>query len=337
MIDFVLRIFLQVVLTTHAVQFNVEQCQSGDIERRSKELATTVVKSWTDSSRPPWNVTIFKAEDGQCTMMLSMHHSLYDGNAVDYILDDVQLAYNGKPLPQRASLSEALSVTLFANDAEESQSFWEETLTPFADPDSPPWPTLLDRMPSPADSKRFFSSAFTQDRAELAEVATHLNVSISHLLQAAWSLLLSTYMGTGKVVFGETLSLRTGNASLEGTIAPLITTSPVIALITEETTPRTLITDLSELSVRATPHRLVTSQKVRNVLQRPIDLPVFPAIFVMYIDTDDGESLPALSPSEMLWTDSSTAALDVEHPLAVNVYVDEKEIKVDVLGNGRET
>ncbi|KIY67738.1 putative peptide synthetase [Cylindrobasidium torrendii FP15055 ss-10] len=326
-------IFIQLVLRNISIQFSTERCLAKDIDRRSKEIAATVMRAWTDSRRPPWSVSIFEDETNCRTMLLDMHHSLYDGDAVDFILEDVQLCYLNKALPRRLQLSSALSASLFAVDPKTSSTFWEETLAPFAEPDAAAWPILLDHTPTIEEAKQFSSRPFDCDRALLSSVASQLNVSISHLLQAAWSIVMSSYMHTDKVVFGETLSLRIGNPTLETAAAPLITTTPVVARVAEDVSVGSLIKDLADLANRSASSRLVSSQKIRKVLQRNLDQPVFPVIFVMYFDTENADG-SKLKESEYIWSAPSIATLSVEHPVAINVYASEKTIKVDVLGNG---
>ncbi|KAF9033277.1 acetyl-CoA synthetase-like protein [Hymenopellis radicata] len=329
-------VFLQAVLTLPALQVSYKHCLDRDILTEATERASVIVKTWTGSHLPPWALTIFEQNEGERTMMLSIHHALYDGNAIQYLLDEVQLAYHGRPLGDHLQLTGALSASLFAHEAQESQAFWDNALTPFADVDANPWPTLLDRSPASDEKSRFLASSFRADRTVLSQAASEVDASVSHVLQAAWSFVLSAYMGTSKVVFGETLSLRVGNASLERAIAPLITTTPVLAAVEKSTTPRALISQLARLSTHSSPHRLVSLQRIRKALQRQIHQPVFCAIFVIFTEEDEEEGSLSLTPPDKLWSGwTEVTELGVEHPLAVNVYVSGTEVKVDVLGSSK--
>ncbi len=329
-------VFLQAVLALPTLQVSYKHYLDRDILKEANEQASVIVKTWTGSHLPPWALTIFEQNEGERTMMLSIHHALYDGNAIQFLLDEVQLAYHGRPLGDHLQLTGALSASLFAHEAQESQAFWDNALTPFADVDATPWPTLLDRSPASDEKSRFLASSFRADRTILSQAASEVDASVSHVLQAAWSFVLSAYMGTSKVVFGETLSLRVGNASLERAVAPLITTTPVLAAVEESTTPRALIGQLACLSTNSSPHRLVSLQRIRKALQRQIHQPVFPAIFVIFTEEEDDEDSLSLTPPDKLWSGwTEVTELGVEHPLAVNVYVSGTEVKVDVLGSSK--
>ncbi|KAK0209228.1 putative peptide synthetase [Desarmillaria ectypa] len=324
-----LPVFVQALLSQPLVHASRQRCNRRNVNNDAEQVARSIVVSRIGSQLPPWSLTIFETDnDTQSWLMLSIHHALYDADAIEYLLVDVQTSYQGgSPIP-RLQLSSALSLVFGSTDPKLSNAFWQDVLSPFADEHANFWPNLS----SDEDfgrKTRFHSASFEPDGNDLARVASEVQSSISHVLQAAWSYVLSSYLRTDKVVFGETLSVRVGNAKLASAIAPLITTTPVAASIIGDSSPRSLISAIASLSEQCINHRFVSLQRVRRILQKPVRQPVFPAIFVIYsIDEAPSQTVPSL------WAEcTDIASLGVEHPLAVNVAVTANKVVVNILGS----
>lgn len=207
---------------------------------------------------------------------------------------------------------------------------WRDTLTPFADRNPRAWPILADGLSR--EQAGFFSSAFEKYYVSLAELATKTGGTVGHVLQAAWWIVSAAYLETDRVVFGETLSLRLEDHELQHAIAPLITTKPVAVHVKDTATPRVLIQELAGLTKLASLHRSIGFQHIRKILQRPINQPLFPSIFVIYFEEDS--SVP-LDLTEKIWSSPhDVSSVGVEHPIAINIYVSGGKVDVNVLGNG---
>ncbi|KAK0185195.1 putative peptide synthetase [Armillaria mellea] len=323
-------VFIQALLPQSLIHVTRQRCNRRNVNSDAEQTARSIVVSRIGSLLPPWSLTIFETDnDTQSWLMLSIHHALYDADAIGYLLDDVQTSYQGGSLSPRLQLSSALSMVSGNTDPRLSDAFWQDVLSPFADEHSNFWPNLSSDEDFDRET-RFYSSSFEPDRNALVRAATEAQSSISHVLQAAWSYILSSYLRTDKVVFGETLSIRVGNAKLASAIAPLIITTPVAARIVGNSSPRALISAIASLSGQCVNHRFVSLQRVRRILQKPVRQPVFPSIFVIY--SADEEAPPQTAQS--LWTDCTDIAnLGVEHPLAVNVAVTANKVVVNVLGS----
>jgi len=278
---------------------------------------------------------MFTTLESRNYMMLSMHHALYDGDAMVLLLEGLLSAYNREALPSRMQMTEALSSAFFSFEHKDDPlEFWEKTLQPFANPSALPWPTLLSTSIASRKDSGFITNSFSIDRAHISTLASELNVSASHFLQAGWATVMSAYLGTSKVIFGETRSARLGSVALETSIAPLIMTIPIAVELTSEITVRRLVQRLGELSAQSMGHNLVSLQHVRRVLKTPMGQPVFPTIFVMNAGNGSAES-EILSTSD-LWAESKEILdLGVEHPVAVNVYVGETSVVVKVSVNSQ--
>ena len=91
-------------------------------------IKCTVIHEEVDFERPPWMITILKAAT-EIVLVLSMHHSLYDGMSITLIFQDLARLYQGTKLPLRAPFSDAARAVSKSNtDAEE---FWLQKLDGF--------------------------------------------------------------------------------------------------------------------------------------------------------------------------------------------------------------
>ncbi|KAL8821475.1 MAG: hypothetical protein Q9223_000483 [Gallowayella weberi] len=70
---------------------------------------------------PPWKVTIVR-EPTQTVLVVSMHHSLYDGVSINVFFQDLTRLYHGLDIPRRSSFSDAArAISTACKDAE---NFW---------------------------------------------------------------------------------------------------------------------------------------------------------------------------------------------------------------------
>ncbi|KIK50220.1 hypothetical protein GYMLUDRAFT_51337, partial [Collybiopsis luxurians FD-317 M1] len=321
-------VFIQAILSQCQTPYMRYPIGKSDICSLAEEVSRNIAISRSKSHLPKWSLTFLEADEACYWMMLSMHHALYDAHTMSYLLRDVQREYYAYHATHRLQLSSSLACTFFVNNPMGSLHVWEDILTPFADRHSRAWPNLSDK--SSVSQMQFFSATFDSDRGALARVFSQLGASVGHLLQAAWSIISASYLKTDRVVFGETLSLRLGSYALQHAFAPLITMKPVVARVENHTTPRAIIEELAKLTKLSSNHRFIGFQHVRRLLQRPVNQPLFPSIFVVYFEEEDGIS--SLDEGESLWSSPvDVSSLGVEHPIAVNVRVAEDRVVVDVL------
>ena len=284
-----------------------------DNEKVLEERVRNIVTSWSGTSNPPVALTLAIAADGSRYLMTSLHHAIYDGDALTFILSDVEDVYNQKQPAARTSLKDAMSV--MSTDAASAKQFWNKVLEPFAENSNAEWPVMhSDKSHKPLN---FWTKGFSDVK----------RANTNHLLQAAWAVLQSRYTSTTDVIFGETLSLRGLAQGLESVVAPMIATLPVAVRVNEAATPKQLIDNLSKLTAESAPHKFVGLQHVRQALKCASGTPLFPALFVLIVES--GEDVRG-----DLFKDSfDIGELDVEHPVAINAFVRGDAVHVDILGS----
>ncbi|KAF5964526.1 Nonribosomal peptide synthetase 2 [Fusarium coicis] len=252
---------------------------------------------------PPWAVTIM-SNYVERTMVFSIYHVLYDGQALEYILNDVYCAYSADA-PIRPQLRDALSLRL----------------CDYAEFDVPSWPNLTGERIIPEQEKvrRFITETvrLSVRLAQLETMATELGVSsVASVVRVAFGHILFSYLGSSGVVFAETLSDRVLDADIDRTIGPFISVVPVP--FNSNGTVREVLTEQHRLSTQARKYRHIHPQTIRKLLKKETGEPLYPGVFTFHASN---EVDIMNSSSGTLWnTKSNDFGLIVEHPMALNVF-----------------
>lgn len=186
---------------------------------------------------PPRRFDLIRLADGSHRLIWHGHHVLLDGWSVRLVLDEVGATYRSlretgappelpEPVPFRAYIE-----WLGGHDPAAAAEYWRAMLGDVASP------TPLTILPPERGDGR---GATKRDVAllhatvppgvtrDLRELARKLRVTVSSVAHAAWGLLLSRYGGVRDVVFGSTVSGRSGGLpGVERTVGLLINTLPV--------------------------------------------------------------------------------------------------------------
>ncbi|CAI4220101.1 unnamed protein product [Parascedosporium putredinis] len=175
---------------------------------------------------PPWRVSLLEQAD-RVSMYLTIHHALYDAHSLQIILGDLARCINGGRAHESVTIEKAVGslLALMSRDGQkDSEAFWnsfsgEAVVNPF--------PTMTPLRVAQGQ----LQSLSTNSSLSLKE-ATHAcrsaNISLQAALQAAWTRVLSAYLGEELVIFGTVLAGRV-DETMQKAAFPCITTVPVIA------------------------------------------------------------------------------------------------------------
>lgn len=175
---------------------------------------------------PPWRVILSTENQEQLTMALVIHHALYDATSLQSIMNELDSTIVGiatvHPQPIRLGLSEIMQWALA--DSTEAERFWASrseslSITKF--------PTMT---PLRESSLKILITEITTTRTigELQTWAASCESTIQASIQAAWTRVLSSYLGEGAVTFGQVLSGRVTENTVD-TPLPCLATVPIIA------------------------------------------------------------------------------------------------------------
>jgi hypothetical protein len=144
----------------------------------------------------------------------SIHHALYDGWSLPMILSRVQSAYLDSTSNFPRSPYASFIKYVRDSDLEVSDEFWRKRL---ADASSLQFPQNS-RKDMIRSSKMLTHTASTK-------LSAGMEVTLSTIIRAAWSIVVAEYSGSNDVIFGETLAGRDIPVSnIANIIGPIFTT-----------------------------------------------------------------------------------------------------------------
>ncbi|USQ86439.1 amino acid adenylation domain-containing protein [Streptomyces phaeoluteigriseus] len=182
-----------------------------------------------DADEPPLiRLALAVLEPDRPELVLTAHHTLYDGWSTPLLMRDLLLLYasDGDPagLPATRDYGDFLS-WLARQDRDEAGRAWAAELEGIEEP------TLLapDFTGADDEGRDQFDFALPLDEArELDRRAAELGITLNSLVQGAWALLLGQLTGRQDVVFGATVSGRPpGVTDVESMVGMFINTVPV--------------------------------------------------------------------------------------------------------------
>ncbi|EEY23903.1 conserved hypothetical protein [Verticillium alfalfae VaMs.102] len=232
--------------------------------------------------QPPWRVAL-ATQGGTTILHLLIHHALYDAYSLRRLLGDFGSILNGSspPTPTGSTRDVVSAILGSALANESSKAFWQAKSSQ----------TIINRFPTMTPLIEPSSATYTEtcrsrlDFATLQSRASRADVTIQALLQAAWTRLLSAYVGEQTLVFGVVLSGRTLPMT-DDAVFPCITTVPVISHNRASNTE--LLSQMMQYSIELSAHQHAPLSQIQQWLGHP-GTPLFDTL-VVYQKTANGPS-----------------------------------------------
>ena len=223
------------------------------------------------------------------TLLLSMHHAIYDGWSLSLILDDVSGAYYSSLVGRRPSFKSYVRY-LSRTPSHESEEFWRHRLSKAS---CVPYPALPEASYVPICSGTFKKRlTFTRPSIAVATPATFAT--------AAWAIVLAQYTNTKDVCFGNILSGRLVPVDRAGDIiGPLVATVPLRVQLDRETGIRDLLREMHEASVEMIPHAHYGLHKIQNISSDTRTACSFSSIFLVNPTADPLPVSDILQPEDV--------------------------------------
>ncbi|KAJ3564520.1 hypothetical protein NPX13_g7811 [Xylaria arbuscula] len=226
-----------------------------------------------------YGVVSDEANKGKAYFILTMHHALYDGWSMPLVVDRVNRAYDGQSTERPAQFKHFIKY-LLEMDRKESEDYWRERLSGANTEQFPalPWPGYQQQ----ADS-------LLEHYVPTGKLTSGMTVAT--IIRGAWAMLVSRYMASGDVVFGETLTGRNapipGVEEIEG---PMIATVPVRVTVDPEATVEEYLQEIHSQSIAAIPHEHFGLQHIRRLSPDAREACELRTGIVMHPSTDGEES-----------------------------------------------
>ncbi|KAI8919469.1 hypothetical protein DFJ77DRAFT_279005 [Powellomyces hirtus] len=160
----------------------------------------------------------------EAALVVTIHHAIFDGTSWSLMLEDVSNAYYGKEIAKRAPFSWAVE-RIVAKTVHDSQAkeMWKAHLNGY---EPAPFPDVSG-APSPDDEYHEVEKTIAMPLSEMEGACRALGTTLQSIGIAAWSAVLSAYLGKKDVVFGLVLSGRNGSDDeWVNVVGPCINTLP---------------------------------------------------------------------------------------------------------------
>lgn len=270
--------FAQVILSSYEIEWTSIKLESDDFDTaltRSINNATRI----KDQLKPQYSFTVL-ATEYRTVLLFSIHHSLYDGEAFQLLLNEVQDTYDGRPLPAPVSSKPFLS-TVHSLDLEEADNFWSKQLRNFK-------PKMFSAafLGANATSRNQVRSVLTTEcsSANLSSLMTYckkFQISMLSLLQASWAKVLSLFLQTTDICFGNVVSGRTLPLDgIERLITPCFNTIPVRLHLGTDMSNLDLVKVAQQFNLDSSLYQFTPLRRIYRV-KKSRDLRLFDTLFIL--------------------------------------------------------
>ncbi|KAK7724299.1 NRPS [Diaporthe eres] len=321
---------LQVVRKEAAIRWKwLSNDEDQNLARWAKEPELTEL---TPTSSP-WAVTV--AEKGR-KMMMSVHHSLYDYDSSETVLNAVAKFYQHNTAVHEdvVQFSRGMELGLLPTTAQrdEAASFWTERLAGLRETAG----ALNAPFPDLTQSRQKQEQRIIGVKRPVPELLTSSPpTALPILFQSAFGCVLASYLELKAVVFGQTVSQRLVHPDLANVVGPAIATLP-LAVRADARSAEELWAEMARDSsnlFRVTHHlHPVDIKRLLNEGTGSGDAP-FAGVFVYHPASSDDEDSGAVAEHQLFREVEQALSLNVEHPLAFNVF--EGDGTMELTGDAR--
>ncbi|OHW92288.1 amino acid adenylation domain-containing protein [Colletotrichum incanum] len=252
--------------------------------------------------QPPWALALdFGAS---VTMHIVIHHALYDAYSLQLILRDLSSCISGRVMSEHPSVEQAVSPILqVAVNPGHSEGFWKQKASEVVVNRFPNLTPLAEQSPELLAARKVCGLTFTG----LADNAKKVGIPIQTILEAAWTRVLSAYLGEEDVVFGVVLSGRM-NEDTKNAVFPCINTVPVIAH--NKSSNLELLQQLFEYNNQLLKHQNASLAQIQRWLGHP-NTRVFDTLLVY-------QRMPEDNTPDLPWQTVSDEG-NLDYPVSIEV------------------
>ncbi|HEX2868125.1 MAG TPA: amino acid adenylation domain-containing protein [Ignavibacteriales bacterium] len=315
---------LQIVYRKIEVPFEIVDWQSltdyeREIEFENCRLSEQMKEF--DLSRPPLlRFTLARAGKDSWYFIWTYHHILLDGWSMPLLFREVLIRYealsNGRQyLAQPVKTFRDYIVWLKKQNMQKAEDFWRETLKGIYTPS-----LISNRKKDDGEggpTTDIHDSLSIEMMKKLQEFAVNNQLTMNTIVQGAWAILLSQYIGQKDIVYGTTVSGRPVDLpGAESIIGLLINTLPVRSSILPEKQVAQWLTELQMRQLEMRQYEYTPLSQIQQYTAIPKSLPLFDTLLVF-----ENYPIDALKTAEVkrLKIDSVQTAEKTSFPLVLVV------------------
>ena len=302
-------------------------------ERLIDYLASDRRRSFASDQPPLSRLALLRVGEDVHQLVWSIHHVVIDGWCLSLLLHEVLDIYEAirrgsEPKPRPSRPFRDYVAWLQHRDEKRAESYWRQALSGM----TVPTPLGLEGLASNGRSSREYSSErhvrlpAAVTTALQAVVRSH-QLTLSTLVQGAWSLLLSRYSGAGDVLFGVTVSGRPPELpGVESMVGMFINVLPLRVTVTESSYLIPWLRKLQADVVELRRFETIPLSRIRTWSEIPAGMPMFESIVTL-------QNLPFVTSlqqrADRIGIDSARYLEQTHYPIAVTVLPGtELEIKI---------
>ena len=302
-------------------------------ERLTDYLASDRRRSFPSDQPPLSRLALLRIGEDVHQLVWSIHHVVIDGWCLSLLLHEVldiyeAIRHGSEPKLRQSRPFRDYVAWLQHRDEKRAESYWRQKLSGM----TVPTPLGLEGLESNGRRSREPSSerhlrlpaAVT---TALQAVARSHQLTLSTLVQGAWSLLLSRYSGAGEVLFGVTVSGRPPELpGVESMVGMFINVLPLRVTVTESSFLIPWLRELQANVVELRRFETIPLSRIRTWSEIPAGMPMFESIVTL-------QNLPFVASLQEraagLGIDSARYLEQTHYPIAVTVLPGtELEIKI---------
>ncbi|KUI59087.1 Hydroxamate-type ferrichrome siderophore peptide synthetase [Cytospora mali] len=228
----------------------------------------------------PFSVQIRPRKPSTTSVLLHIHHALYDGWSFDMLLSDLNiLAQGGQPAgrPSFRLVSNYYQSAEFSYVADTARAYWAEYLLGYQ-------PTAMPQMLAKQKNSGQVISAERKLNVEasfIKQISIQLEISPQVLFQTCLLYLWGSILGTKDVVIGNVTSGRTIPVmGIEDVMGPCLTTTPLRSRIGQVHTIRELLESIHASNREILAHCTLPLADIKKAAGIMPGQPLYDALFV---------------------------------------------------------
>ncbi|KZV86819.1 acetyl-CoA synthetase-like protein [Exidia glandulosa HHB12029] len=267
------------------LRWSESSCRDDKVPLAVRSIAAqSSIREPSDFETPLYHVHIIVTPT-RTLMVLVIHHALYDGTSLLYMLQDVKAAYHGLDPQPRPQFSAALPFIL--HRPHDAVDFWRQRLSGY---------TAVKCPSGNPDAAAILCERRSALRTEVIEQATQaMETTVQAAALLAWAKVYTSFVGRRDVVFGHVISGR--SIPLDGALlaaGPLFNTIPVrVTLGNDAETNEEIARGIHISHALAEPYQHTPLREIQNAWRQGSGSKLFDALFVFQRveqDVIDGHS-----------------------------------------------
>lgn len=305
---------LQIVLKPRAATLRWEEVIVSDEDVARSVFTTSKAKIGANiiqniDKAPPFRVlTASPMDENEAGwLMLSIHHSIFDGASMGIFLKQLHHHYSGNAATSTLNLS-PLYQYMIKDSAKSSENFWSNYLSGYL-------PGVVDDGDSDG-SYTILTRTLPFKLSSLSKVASGASSTTPIVVETAWAIALAECLGQKDVIYGRVMNGRSIPVdSVEEMLLPLITTVPGrFRLPSMKSSLLKEAKDYTNTVLESLPYQHTPLRKIQRYTR--LSGPLFNSL-VSYIATE------AQSAGDEILSEMGSD-MPVDYPLALEVKADSK-------------